>query len=63
MIVSKIKQKKYLSKATNHGFSQVPTLVKNGFIEALQDIFKSFFTFCFKTIFLLIVLFLISIFK
>jgi hypothetical protein len=56
-------KKKNPSKAKNHSFLQVPTLVKNGFNEALKDFVKNFFTFCFKTFFLLIVYFLIYLFK
>ena len=55
-------KKKNLSKAKNH-FSQVGRLVKNGFDEALKDFSKNIFSFCFKTILLLIIRFLVDLFK
>ena len=63
MIKHESKKKKNHSKAKNHNFLQVSELIKNGFNEALNDFAKFFFTFCFKTFFLLIVYFLMDLFK
>jgi len=56
-------KKKNLSKAKNHNLLQVGQLVKDGFNEALKDFTKQVFCSCFKIIFILIVYFLINLFK